>query len=162
MNLYIFRHAQTHFSKFDVLYEEHIETAEILPEGIPVIKRLAAYLKDIKTDKNFTSPYLRCRQTVEIISKETGKQFDVDQRLHDYNRYTESVSGMVERVKIFLKEAEQKNYQNIAVCTHGYPISVLIQLATRGFVSEVELDSYPKTGVLTIIKGGKAEFIDFN
>jgi broad specificity phosphatase PhoE len=162
MNYYIFRHAQTYFSKLDIQYNEHIETAEILPEGIPVIKRLAAYLKDIKTDKNFTSPYLRCRQTVDIISKEIGWKFDVDQRLHDHNRYIEPVSGMVGRIHNFFKEVEQKNYQNIAVCTHGYPISTLIQLATKGFVSEKELDSYPKTGVLSIIKNKKIETVDFN
>jgi broad specificity phosphatase PhoE len=45
---------------------------EILPEGIPAVKRLADYLKDIKTDINFTSPYLRCKQTVDIISKVSG------------------------------------------------------------------------------------------
>lgn len=162
MDYYIFRHGQTYFSKFNVHYGKKVETAEILPEGIPAIKRLANYLKDVKTNKNFTSPYLRCLQTAEIIKKEIGWQFEIDQKLHDYNRYIESVSDMVKRIQSFWEELEQKNFQTVAICTHGYPTSTLTQLITKGSVSEAELDGYPETGVLTIIKDGKVELIDFN
>jgi broad specificity phosphatase PhoE len=161
MDYYIFRHGETYFSKNEILYGDAVESAEILPEGIPTIKKLADYLKDIKTDINFTSPYLRCRQTTEIISKETGWKFNVDQRLHDLNRQIETVSDMIKRVQNFWEELEQTNHQKVAICTHGYPISALIQLNTKGFVSEPMLNNYPKTGVLTIVKDKKVEPVDF-
>ena len=162
MNYYIFRHAETYFSKFNLHYGNMVENAEILPEGIPAIKRLADHLKTIKTDKNYTSPYKRCLQTVGIINKITGWIFNTDDRLHDYNRNIETIPEMIQRIERFHNEINQSGLKVVAVCTHGYPISALIQLITKDSVSIPDLDNYPKSGVLTIIKNKKIEEIDFS
>lgn len=160
MDFYIFRHGQTFFSKNEIPYGEQVETAEILTEGIPAIKRLAEYLKDIQTDANFTSPYKRCIQTTNIVSEITDKKFEIDFRLHDFN--SETIGEMVERMKNFFEEISLRSYKSVAICTHGYPISVLKNLITEDESYIKNLGSYPKSGILTIIKMGKIETVDFN
>ena len=53
----------TYFAKNNIPYGDQVESAEILEEGIPTIKKLGEYLKDIKTEVNYTSPFKRCIQT---------------------------------------------------------------------------------------------------
>lgn len=160
MNYYIFRHAQTYFTKNHVMYEDKIETAKILKEGIPAITRLAKYLKNKKTDANFSSPYLRCKQTVEIVGKISGKEFVFDKRLGEFN--AETIEEMADRLSKFYEEIKGKNYKNIAICTHGYPIAVLRSFITRDKFEEEELNSYPSPGFLMIIRNKKVEYINFN
>jgi broad specificity phosphatase PhoE len=161
MDFYIFRHGETYFSKNKLpYYEEQIESAEILPEGIPAIEKLAHKLKNIQTDANFTSPYRRCLQTTEIVEKISGKKFKIDERLHDFK--SEPIKKMAERLNRFLKEIKDKNYKSIAICTHGYPIAVLRSLITKGKFELDKLNYYPKPGILTVIKNGKVKLIDFN
>lgn len=160
MNYYIFRHGETYFSKLDIPYGDQVETAEILPEGIPAIEKLAKELKNIPTDANFTSPYKRCLQTVEIVKNITGKVFTIDERLHDIN--AETIDEMVDRISEFYEEIKTGNYENIAICTHGYPIAVLKSLITKGEFEIDKLKSYPDPGALVKIINGKIEQIDFN
>jgi broad specificity phosphatase PhoE len=162
MNFYIFRHAMTYFSKNDVPYGDQVESAEILPEGIPIVKKLALYLKNIKTDVNFSSPYKRCRQTVEIVKEITGKDFTFDERLHDYNPRNENIEEMFKRLTGLYGILKEKNYKNVAICTHGFPIATLIALMTKGKVDESDLENYPDTGILVIVKDKKVEYLDFN
>src|SRR3989344_7569666 len=132
MNLYIFRHGMTYFSKKDIPYGNQVETAEILPEGIPVIKRLGEYLKDIPTDANFTSPFKRCMQTSGIISDITGKKFQVDHDLHDWDPRVETVENMIARILLFCLKLHATSYSSVTICTHGYPINALIAYFTKG------------------------------
>ena len=164
MDFYIFRHGETFFTKHKIpYYQEQIVTAEILSEGIPVIKKIAEKLKEIPTDANFTSPYKRCLQTTEIISKISGKKFTIDKRLHDFNTYIgESITKVVERISSFYEDLKRNNYKSVAVCTHGYPTSILKCLIIEGAFRLEKLNSYPKPGVLTIIKNGKIKSINFN
>ena len=160
MNYYIFRHAETYFSNLDIPYGEQIESAEILLEGIPATQKLSEKLESIQTDVNYTSPYKRCLQTVEIVNKYTGKEFLVDERLHDYN--AESVPEMFDRLSKFYDDLRSKNYKSVAICTHGYPIVVLQSLITKVKFTQKDLDSYPRTGTLLIIRDKKVELLDFN
>lgn len=157
---YIFRHGQTYFSKNEVPYGSQIENAPLLPEGKPIIRKLAEYLKSKPTDANFTSPYLRCVKTSNIVSKITGKVFTIDNRLHDFN--AESIDTMVKRLKDFLDEVAKANYESVTICTHGYPIAVLKGLLTKGKCKIADLQHYPPTGTLLVVHTNSSELLDFN
>lgn len=162
MNFYIFRHGETFETKNNIPYGERVYSADILPEGIPAIERLANYLKGAKTDANFSSPFKRCVQTTNIVTKITKKDFVLDDRIGEFVREKETFEILFKRIKNFTHELKDKNYHNIAVCTHGYPISALTQLISKGKISEEQLDSYPHPGILIEIKDKNAKFIDFN
>jgi broad specificity phosphatase PhoE len=162
MDFYIFRHGETYFSKLDIPYGDMIESAEILPEALPVIEKLAKYFQNIDTDTNFASPFVRCRQTVEIIEKIAGKKFVYEDKLKDWNLGKESLEKMILRIKDFYEKLMKKNYKSVAICTHGYPINALIALATKGEATNSDLYNYPRTGVLIIIKNKKKDYLDFN
>src|SRR3989344_2307919 len=95
MRLYIFRHGMTLQSKNNVPYTpENYKTSPLLDEGIPVIEKIGNYLKDIKTDVNYTSPILRCTQTAEIISEISGKIFLPNDLLTEYGQWVESFEDL--------------------------------------------------------------------
>ncbi|OGM01937.1 hypothetical protein A2115_03705 [Candidatus Woesebacteria bacterium GWA1_41_8] len=162
MNYYIFRHGETFATKFHIPYGSKIHTAEILPEGIPAIERLADYLKDIKSDVNFTSPFLRCKQTVEIVEKITKKSFTEDVRLGEYIEGYLAFRKFKTRIVDFLNDMESKKYQNILVCTHGAGISAIKHLVVKNSYHIWNLPDYPKPGILTIINDGKTTEVNFN
>src|SRR4030066_2181504 len=116
MDLYIFRHGETYFSKFDIPYGEMIESAEILPEAVPVIEKLAKHFQNVKTDANFSSPFVRCRQTVEIVEKISGKKFIYENELKDWHLGKETLDNMILRIKNFYEELIKKNYKSVAIC----------------------------------------------
>lgn len=160
MKYYIFRHGETFFTKNDLPYGDQAKTAPILEEGVSAIKRLGKYLKDKETDAHFSSPYPRCKQTVKIIKNIIGKQFSFDDRLHDFD--AESINDMANRLKSFYEELKGKNYKNIAICTHGFPIAVLKNLIIKEKFTLADLSNYPKPGILVEIENKKIEPIDFN
>lgn len=162
MNLYIFRHGATYFSKNHIPYGDQIETAEILPEGIPAIKRLAEHLKIIPSDKNLTSPFVRCVKTSGIVSETSGKQFEIDKELRDWDPRSETTREMISRILRFTDRLRSGKYKSVCICTHGYPINALIAYFTKGEIKESDLPKFPNTGVLSIIKSGKVKYKDFN
>ena len=83
-----------------------------------------------------------------------------DKRLTEY--YNEPFEQMVDRLKNFLKESKEKGFKSVAVCSHGEPISALINLLTKGSFSETDLHQFPPTGVLVKVADGNTKFIDFN
>src|SRR5215213_4420037 len=108
MTIYIIRHGMAvHPSEG---YGSRVLTAELLPEGIPPIQRLARYLTLMPSDYQACSEVLRCRQTAAIITEATGKPFVVDPRLREYHQ--ESFADFSERVKNFADEIRQSEYQN--------------------------------------------------
>lgn len=155
---YLFRHALATKSLFG--YGDKIVTAQILPEGIPPIKRMAKFLKTIPTDFNVRSEFIRCRQTAAIVTKIAGNQFITDKRLNEYNE--ESFSNLRNRVKEFLQDMKKSNYKNILICTHGAVIAATKNLLLKNRFGLLNLYDYPKTGVLLIIKDEKIAEIDFN
>ncbi len=163
---YIFRHGKTEFSGkdpwHDRSYGEKTETAEILPEGIPALERLGKYLKDIPTEFNVSSPYVRCRETVAIVGEFAEKKFIFDPHLHDIDHRVESVQDTANRIETFYSELITHNYSSVAVCTHGYPIAMLKSLALTGKVNLLKITDYPTTGVLLSIEDGVVSYKDFN
>ncbi len=164
MIFYIFRHGDTFYTKNDVPYGESFESAEILPESIPAIERVGNYLKDRIENDNYTSPFKRAVQTVEIIQKITGKKFIPDERLREegLSRAQESINQLEERLRNFLMEMNNKNAQKVAVCSHGWPIAALISVITKNKVTKMDLSSFPRCGELTIIEGASVKTLDFN
>jgi len=160
MNYYIFRHGETFFSKFKIPYGIFINVAPILPSKIPVTKRLAEYLKNVPTDANFSSPYLRCKQTIKIIEKVSLKKFVFDTRLGEF--HNETINKMEARLTNFLEEIKKKNFQNVMICSHGWPIVCLKDIILKGKLDSQDLGKYPNPGILICIKNGKVKEINFN
>jgi broad specificity phosphatase PhoE len=143
-------------------YGDQEFSAKILPEGIPAIKKLGLFLKEIESDINLTSPYNRCLETVEIIAAIAGKNFHKDERLGEFRSGLESFGELSSRIISFVDDLKSNEYKNVSVCSHGYPISAMIQYVSSGKIEKKQLLTYPDPGVLSIFKDGKLTQIDFN
>jgi len=161
MDLYIFRHGETYQTKHDVHYGENVYKAEILPEAEPITKKLAAYLKKTNLDANFSSPYLRCRQTVEIVSKVTDEKYEFDNRISEYIVDLETFTNFQKRIKDFINELKDKKYKSVALCSHGYPIAALTEYAQKGKITEENLPNYPQPGIIWVINNKKLSEVSF-
>lgn len=159
-NYYIFRHGETFATKRKVWYWHRLYSATILEEGKPSVIRLAKSLKEVNTDYNVSSPFIRCRQTAELVTSETGKKFEIDTRIGE--RTIQLKSTYQKKVLSFLNEMEDSNHQNILICTHSAAIKVIIKYLSKNHISNKERVKAPLPGVLTIIKNGKLEEINFN
>ncbi len=139
-------------------YGEQILSAPLLDEGIPAIEKLGLFLAKSAGDFQYCSEILRCRQTAEIVTKITDKQFVFDARLNEYHQ--EPFPQFVERVDSFLVETIEKADRfkqtrdateepvTIWICTHGAVIAALKHLLLEGsFSQENELD-YTQPGEL--------------
>lgn len=158
---YLARHGLATHSKIG--YGDKVYTAELLPEGILPIERMAEYLQNAPTDINVSSQLIRCRQTTEIISKKTGKEFIFDKRLNEY--WPESIEPFLsfhDRIQNFLEDIVQKETKSILICTHGSGIVAIKNFILRETFNESHLFDFSKTGTLVIIKNGKIETLDFN
>ena len=159
-NYYIFRHGETIATKQKKWYWHRLYSATILEEGKPALLKLAEYLNNIPSDYNACSPFLRCRQTAEIITQVTGKQFELDRRLREYA--FEFPQFFKRRVLNFLNEMEKSNKKTIIICSHSIVIEVMIHYLSRDNPTLAERFKAPLPGVLTVIKDGNLEQIDFN
>jgi len=141
-------------------YGDKILTAEILPEGIPPVKRIGAYLREIPYDFGACSEFIRCRQTAAIVSEITGRGFVPDARLNE--QYQESFDAVRDRVRAFVIEMQQSPHQHIWVCTHGIVIAALKHLILTGsFAQKDELD-YILPGEILVIHAGESQVIRLN
>lgn len=164
MIYYIFRHGETFYTKNNVPYGENFESADILPESIPVIEKIGEYLKGKISDNNYTSPFKRALQTVAIIENITMNKFISDERLREegLSRADESITELEERLKSFTSDMQKKNAGSVAVCSHGWPIAALIAILTKGNVTKMDLSCFPKCGELTIVENRTVKTLDFN
>lgn len=157
---YIFRHGETFVTKKGGWYWHKLYSAPILEEGKPVIAKMAKYLKKIDSDYHVRSPFLRCQQTADIVTDMTGKIFEVDRRIREWD--WEIPYYFKKRVLYFLQEMETSDKQVILVCTHAFVIQLLVQYLTTGKVGWRQLLVAPLPGVLTIIKEKQVQIMDFN
>ncbi len=164
---YLFRHGDTFVTKGQRVwyypkfipetafsYGSKVFSASILDEAKPTIQKLAEYLKEMPTQFNASSQFRRCRQTVQIIEKETKKEFIFDKRLNEF--VFETPWTFRHRVRSFLQELEEKSFQSVAICTHGAVIALIASILSG------EKVGFPKPGVLVIIKNGEITYKDFN
>jgi broad specificity phosphatase PhoE len=161
-------------------------TLGITPEGREMIKKSAEQLKPENIDLIFASPFLRTKQSAEIAGEIFGiKEINYDKRLVDidmgvfagktYEEYekffvekrerfikkpegSETWNEIIDRLKSFLAEVEQKHKnKNILVVSHADPIWLLAGVI-RGFTKEDEFletrktknNLYPDVGELII------------
>lgn len=157
---YIFRHGDTWYTKNRQSYPMDNLSVEILPDGIPALKKIAYYLKEIPSDFNASSEYLRCQQSNKIVSDISGLKFKKDARLNEFSH--EEFDNLVERLESFIGEMEKKGYKNIVICTHGAVIAGLKNILVGSEYEKSELVDYPTPGVLTIIEDKIIKEIDFN
>lgn len=154
MIFYIFRHGQTYFSKNHLQYGDKIRSAEILPEGIPQIKVIAEKLKKDGVKTIYSSPYKRCVQTVGIVKREIPDVRIIYRENFGEQKITTRLEGfkdMVNRIEKTLNEIKKKELDKVAICSHGWPIAVMIKLLKYKKVTRLSLINYPKCGELIII-----------
>lgn len=158
---YIFRHGDTFVTEGKSLwgYGVRMYSAEILPKARPTLQKLGAYLKSVPDSFNASSEFLRCKQTVDIISKVSEKQFVFDKRLNEH--FLEPFGRLQRRLQSFLDDAEKSSYENILICTHGACIAGLIDLLLTGSIRPFNFN-YPMPGVLTIVREKSVQQISFN
>lgn len=165
-DFYIFRHGDTEESGniirkiFGHIGDSH--NLPILAKGIPALERIGNYLKNIPTDANFCSPYLRCTDSAKIIGTVAKKKYVSDERLRELEKNGEKFSEFYKRVSDFLKEIDKKNYSAVSICTHGAVIAAIKHLKTSGKFYFFQILDFPKPGNLLVIKNGKVEDLDFN
>ncbi len=155
---YIFRHAQS--IPLGEEYGSRVLTAEVIPEFLPPIRRMADFLKTVPTDVQYSSEVLRCRQTAAIVTEMTGKHFTFDARLNEYNQ--ETFEHFTERVRNFLDEVQRGSSSSILICTHGAVIAALKNFLLKNEFTKEELLDYPDSGILLEIKNGHITKKDFN
>jgi len=159
MTVYIIRHGMAVYPNQG--YGNRVLTAELLPEGIPPIQRLARYLLHAPSDYQVCSEVLRCRQTAAIVTEVTGKTFVIDPHLREYHK--ETFEELSERTRSFCDELQQSGYQNVMICTHGAVIAALKHYLTDGSFERRHETDYSQTGELMIINDDKSvEVLDFN
>lgn len=154
MLYYIFRHGETYYSKNHLQYRNKSDAAEILPEGIPKIKKIAKTLEKNGIEIIFSSPVKRCVQTVSIIQKEAPHiKIIIKDNLKEQEITTnnEKIENLVERIKLFLDETNNIKLAKVGICSHGWPIAVIIALLKNKPINKLTLLNYPRCGEIVII-----------
>lgn len=159
MTVYIFRHGMAVHPHEG--YGNRVLTAELLPEGIPPIRRLAHYLQEVPADYRACSEVLRCRQTAGIVTEITGHPFEIDPRLREY--HNERFEELAERTKSFAESLQQRRAANTLVCTHGAVIAALKHYLLEGVFDRSHETDYVQTGQMLVIHDDNTcEVLDFN
>lgn len=165
-DLYIFRHGDTVESGSLIAkifgYRGNSHSMPILPLAVPALEKIGNYLKNVPTDADYCSPYLRCVDSAKIVGSTAGKIYKADERLREFRENGEMFSSFKQRVTDFLHEIDKKGYSAVSICTHGAVIAALKHLVTNRNFYFFEVLDFPKPGNLIIIKDGKIKAIDFN
>ena len=161
-NIYIFRHGETRVSKHGGVYLKRF-SAELLPEATEPLERMGKYIRKLPQGKHFTSPMIRCQQTVAIVTKSTKRQFIVDPRLQEYG--LELPWTFMKRVQAFIQEVNNLPDTDVYICTHGIVISAIVSILIKKRMNIVHLVRgalYPvKPAVLVIIRNNDVTYISF-
>ncbi len=156
--LYLIRHGLATLSKTG--YGDQVLSAELLPQGLPAVERMAEFMAEQPYTQGFRSELRRCQQTATKVSERSARAFQPDPRLNEYN--AESFTAFVARVTSFWNEIKDQEDEVIWICTHGAVISTLNQLYFSKPVTEAALLEYPSTGEIWIFKDDHIIPKDFN
>lgn len=158
---YIFRHGETFATKAGTGYGLRIFSADILPEAEGPLERIGNYLRDKKIDYSVSSQIKRCRQSAGVITRVTGNEFVFDRRLNEY--FLEPYWYLKRRVMSLIKEAREKKYRTVCICTHGAVIAALIHVLTpEASRQPFSIYNFPPPGVLVVVEDGKVTQMNFN
>lgn len=168
-DFYIFRHGNTKNTEgVNSIIKRFVSVGggprdlPILPKSEFALKQMGEYLKDIPTDANFMSPYLRCRESSKIVGDISGKEFITDERIRELRDDMDGFINFKKRINDFLREIEEKGYSSVAICTHGAVIAALKHLITEGRFFYLQGVDFPSPGKLMIIKNKKVKILNFN
>lgn len=166
-DFYIFRHGDTvETGKFLLRFlgrkVKDSHGIDILPKATPALKRIGGYLKDVPTDADFCSPYIRCVKSAKIVTEISKKKYQIDERIREIEKNGEGFINFRARVSSFLDEIQKKNYSAVSICTHGAVISAIQHLVTTNRFIVIQKYFFPQPGYLTIIKNRKIRVINFN
>lgn len=152
MKIWITRHGQTRLNKKKLM--QGLTDEPLNERGREQAREAGAGLGDVTFDAVIASPLDRAIETASLISGRDRKDIQVDPRIIevDFGRYeqrpysrmgiamtlywalpevfpapktVETVVSMVARSSEFLKELEQKDYENVLVVCHGGIIRAL-------------------------------------
>lgn len=159
---YLFRHGATHFSKNKIPYGDFEHSAEVLPEAIPSIEKIAKYLDASGVHIAQRSEFLRCAQTAKIIEDNSEIRFTPNPLLNEFTEY--DFHTFKDRMVKLSAELTHVSDRSFALCTHGAVIAALKRILLFGQQAfQVQhLVFYPKTGVILKINDGQVEEVDFN
>lgn len=164
--LYLFRHAATEVTEEQdrlgvvIAYGDTNLTAPILPDYFEPVLKIAWFLSFQDLTGGFTSPVLRCKQTVEKIEDILGLGFEDDPNIGE--GVGETNERVETRLRTFLDEkVTGRNHSTLAICTHAANISGIVSLLI-GIPKVTDPLQFPDPGVLTTIEGGKVTELDFN
>ena len=146
MKIYVTRHGQTDYNKKRMMQgRSDIPLNEV---GIAQATARRETLGDIKFDAVYSSPLIRAVKTAQIIGNVSEEEIIKDERIIEANfgKYelmnyygtgipmmlywsfpelfkapegVETIQEMIDRTSSFLKELEQKDYENVLVACHG-------------------------------------------
>lgn len=146
MRIWVTRHGQTNLNKAHLMQGRLDEPLNAT--GIAQAKRARAKINEKHFDAVYASPLKRAVKTAEIIGGVDRKDIIIDERIIevDFGRYerrryehlgpaltlywllpevfpapktVESIRSMVARASSFLKDLEQKDYEDVLVVCHG-------------------------------------------
>jgi broad specificity phosphatase PhoE len=165
-DFYIFRHGDTKDSGSLLAkifgHRGDSRIFPILSEGMPALEKIGRFLKNISTDANFYSPYLRCIDSANIVGVIANKKYKSDERIQELEKNGEKFIDFKKRVSDFLIEIDKKNYSAVSICTHGAVIAAIKHLKTRGKFFFFQVWDFPAPGNMTIIKNDKVSLVNFN
>lgn len=152
MKIWVTRHGQTNLNKAKLM--QGLTDEPLNETGIAQAKAARAEIGEVKFDAVYASPLDRAITTGAIIGGVDKSEVIIDPRIIevDFGKYekckytgmgpfmtlywacpevfpapksVETVASMVERSASFLKELEQKEYENVLVACHGGIIRAL-------------------------------------
>jgi len=159
------RHGETRYQdkKIPIIYtKEETPNLPLTERSKKKLEKIAKELKEKNIDIIYSSPYLRTKQTAEIIAKELGIEVNFDERLIDidmgvlhgksvlsyYKTYIkhknflnkpeggESWGDVQKRSIDFIKEIDERyNNKKILIVSHGDPVWFLAGFL-RGITDE--------------------------
>lgn len=152
MKIYITRHGQTNLNKQKLM--QGLTDEPLNETGINQAKKARLTIPEVHFDAVYASPLQRAIKTAAIIGDVDEKDVIIDGRIieTDFGKYekceyhkmgtlmtlywafpevfpapksVESISSMVKRSSSFLRELEQKDYENVLIACHGGIIRAL-------------------------------------
>ena len=165
---YAVRHGEAENNASGIMSSRAENPHHLTPKGKTQVAEAAKWLKDKKIDLIITSPFIRTRETAEIISKEIGvdsSKILVEKQIGEFNvgtwngksfadfqkkfahadRFTATFEGgenytdIKKRMGDFLYSLEQKySGKNILIVSHDSPLFLLVS-AAEGLTNEKSL-----------------------
>ncbi|MBI4692278.1 MAG: class I tRNA ligase family protein [Candidatus Terrybacteria bacterium] len=178
--IFLVRHGEAENNVKNILNSDLNQNHYALTKnGREKMEKMAKELKSEKIDLLFSSPFLRTKETAEIIAKKTGVEIIIDERLREirlgefegkkeediWRQFptresraekadfgVETGEEIRKRLKNFLEEINEKyKSKNIVIVSHGDPIQIFYGLSQGMSLLESLNSWYPEKGSVKIV-----------